>query len=144
MRLPTNLGLKIYLIIFAIFTFSSLISLSRPDGITYTYYNILLTLHAPAGIWYILAILNALISFTILIPLYRRSFNLTGIHIKLFKWLFFVRILTTLLGHNYEVVIIKSAFQGASILMGIIALSIWLLFLYPSFKEHFIYSFRSN
>jgi hypothetical protein len=144
MRLPINLGLKIYLIIFTIFTASSLLSLSVAEGVTYTYYNILFILHKPSGIWYILAILNALLSCLVIIPLYRRAFKQPSILIKLFQCLFYVRIGTTLLGNNYEAVIIQSAFKGSSILMGLITLGVWIIFLYPSFKEHYIYSFRSK
>ncbi len=144
MRLPINLGLKIYLGLFTIFAASSLISLAVPEGIAYTYYNILLILYEPSGFWYIMAILNAILSCTTIIPLYRRAFNLSAIWTSLFQSLFFVRLGTTLLGHNYEAVIIKSAFKGSSLLMGFVTLGVWLLFIFPSFKEHFIYAFRSK
>ena len=141
MKLPTNLGLKIYLILFGIFSFSNLIALSSPEGAAHIYYNILLTFHPPAGIWYVLAILNAVISCACMIPLFRRAFCLGPLWLKFFQWLFFMRLGSTLLGHNYEFITLKSSFTGTPII-AYISIGVWLLFVYPSFKEHHDYAFK--
>ena len=141
MKLPANLGLKIYLIIFGIFCFSDLMALSLPEGGTYIYYNTLLTFYHPAGIWYVFAILNALLSCLCLFALFRRAFSLTPVWKELFQWLFFARIATAILGHNYEFLALKSAFIGTPVI-GYISIGVWFLFTYPSFKEHYCYAFK--
>ena len=143
MRLTNNLGLKIYTVIFAAYAGSSLISLEHPEGTTGMYYKTLATLHHPSMFWYIMALVNAVFTCAAVIPLFDRSFNRPGNAIKFFQYLFFIRLATALLGHNYELVTIKSAFLSAP-LVGIASLGIWLLFMFPSFKEHAVYAFSTQ
>jgi hypothetical protein len=140
MKLPNNLGLKAYIILFFIFALGDLTSLTSPDGGTSLYYNTLLRFHHPAIIWYILAILDALLGCLTVIPMALRAFNKPPIWIHLFQILFILRIFTTFLGHNYEYIVLKSALIGTPII-GWLTLGIWAMFAFPSFKEHFIYAF---
>ena len=57
--------------------------------------------------------------------------------------LFVLRILTIFLGHNYEWVVVKSALLGTP-LMGWLILGVWGTFIFPSFKEHYIYAFGTR
>jgi hypothetical protein len=141
MKLPTNLGLKIYLILFGLFSFSELIALSTTESAAYIYYNTLLTFHPPAGTWYVLAIVNAVISCACMIPLFRRAFSLPRLWIKSFQWLFWMRLGSTVLGNNYEFVTLRSCLIGTP-LIAYILIVVWLLFFFPSFKEHYIYAFK--
>ncbi len=140
MRLPTNLGLKLYLILFTIFATGSLISLAIPEGGTFTYYNIIIGLWDTARIWYILALLDAILSCVTFIPLFRRAFTLAPRWTRLFRCLFILRVATFFWGHNYEFLVVRAAFHGTPYIGGI-TLGVWLLFIYPSFREHHTYAF---
>ena len=143
MRLPNNLGLKIYLIIYTIFSLTGLQALSHPKAAVFTYYNILITFDPSAGIWYVFSVLDSLIGCLIIIPLFRRAFSMVNLWTRLFRWVFYARIATTILGHNYEYLAIRSSFYNAPML-GYITLGVWVLFLYPSFRELHTYAFRTK
>ena len=143
MKLPNNLGLKVYLILFSIFALGDITALMLPDGATYIYYNTLLRFQHTAIIWYLGAILNAILGCLAIIPMYLRAFGKRPVCIQLFQMLFVLRIVTIFLGHNYESVVLKSAFIGTPV-MGFLTLGIWSLFSFPSFKEHYIYAFQSK
>jgi hypothetical protein len=143
MKLPNNLGLKGYTILFAIFAMGTLTSLTTPDGGTYIYYNTLLRFHPPSILWYILGLLDAILGCLAVIPLILRAWNRPPVVIQLFQLFFMLRIVMIFFGHNYEWLVIKSAFLGTPII-GWLTLGIWALFVFPSFKEHFIYAFRSK
>ena len=143
MKLPNNLGLKAYLLLFGIIALGNFFSLTTSDGTTYIYYNTLLRFHHAAITWYVLAVLDALLGCLTVIPLARRAFGKTPILIQLFQIFFILRILLIFLGHNYEWVVIRSALAGTP-LMGFILLGVWGLFIFPSFKEHYIYAFPSK
>ncbi len=143
MRLQNNLGLKLYLILFTIFSFSALLTLFEPRAAQYIYYNTLIRFYPLATAWYLLAILNACLACTSIIPLFYRAFALVPKWTKLFQWLFFLRLIATFIGHNYEFIIVKSSIMNNP-LIGALGLGIWMLFVFPSFKEHLIYAFRSK
>ena len=141
MRLPINLGLKIYLCLFAIICASSLTALLIPEGGTFIYYNTLLTFNERATTWYTLAIFDATLSCLAVIPIFRRAFNLPLHYEKFFQLLFFLRLAGLTLGHNYEYLVLKAAFRGTP-LIGWITIAVWFLFIFPSFKEHYSYAFK--
>ena len=143
MKLPNNLGLKAYLTIFTVFSLGTLASLSSPDGNTYVYYNTLVRFHHPALIWYIFAALDAVLGCLSAIPLALRAFEKPVVWASLFQIFFFLRLLTTVLGHNYEWIILKSAFIGTPNI-GWLTLLVWGIFTFPSFKEHYIYAFHPS
>jgi hypothetical protein len=140
MKLPTNLGLKAYLILFAIFAFSNLMALISSDGATAIFYNTMTIFFSPAIIWYLLAALDALLSCLTVLPLCLRAFGQTPRWTGLFQWLFILRIICIFAGHRYEYIVLKSSFLGTP-LLGWLALGVWTLFVFPSFKEHYIYAF---
>ena len=92
MKLPNNLGLKIYLAFFTVFSFSCLLSLAIPETPSYIYYNSMIKFCPPAAIWYILAIMDAILNFTGVIVLIRRAFGLKAQWTTLFQWFFFLRL----------------------------------------------------
>ena len=141
MRLPMNLGLKIYLCLFAVIAGASLTALLTPDGTTFIYYHTLRTFHPPASIYYTMAIFDAALSCLISVVLFRKAFNLPPLYESSLRILFALRVAGLFLGHNYEFVSLKASFHGAP-LMGWITLGIWGLFIFPSFKEHYLYAFK--
>ena len=141
MRLPNNLGLKIYVALFAVYCLSNLANLSLAAGEAYIYYNTLLTLHNPSRIWYVLAIMDNIFSCLCLIPLTRRAFTRPRQDIKFFQWLFLLRLATLLPGNHYPYMIVKAAFNGSSTL-GMLTIGTWAIFIFPSFKEHYTYAFK--
>jgi len=143
MKLPNNLGLKAYTILFSIVALGNFLSLTTPDGGTYIYYNTMLRFHHGVIIWYVLAVLDAVLGCLTTIPLARRAFDKKPIWTQLFQLFFILRILTIFLGHNYEWVILRSAFFGTPVI-GWLLLGIWGLFAFPSFKEHYIYAFQTK
>jgi hypothetical protein len=143
MKLPNNLGLKAYVLLFTVVALGNFLSLTKPEGSTYIYYNTLLRFNDATIIWYALAILDAVLGCLAAIPLAFRAFSKPPVWIKLFQIFFVLRILTIFLGHNYEWVVLKSAFLGTP-LMGWLTLGVWSIFMFPSFKEHYIYAFRSK
>jgi hypothetical protein len=143
MKLPRNLGLKAYTIIFTIFALGGLSALTSPDGETYIYYNTLLSFHSAAIISYSLAILDAVLGCLAIIPLTLRAFERPQIWARILRILFILRIMTLFLGHSYEWIVIKSALVGTPII-GWLTIGVWGLFIFPSFKEHFIYAFQSK
>jgi Na+/melibiose symporter-like transporter len=143
MKLPNNLGLKAYVILFSIVAMGSFLSLTQTEGSTYVYYNTLLRFNSAALIWYVLAILDAILGCLTALPLTLRAFSKPPIWTRLFQIFFILRILTIFLGHNYEWVVLRSAFIGTPI-VGWLTLAVWCGFTFPSFKEHFIYAFQSK
>lgn len=143
MKLPNNLGLKIYIIIFGIVALGNFLSLTSPEGSTYVYYNTLLRFNGAAATWYVLAILDAILGCLVVIPLALRAFAKPRVWSRLFQIFFILRIFTMFLGHNYEWIVIKSSFLGTPV-MGWLLLGIWSAFMFPSFNEHYIYAFRSK
>jgi hypothetical protein len=143
MKLPNNLGLKAYIILFAIFAWGSFTALITPDGGTHIYYNTFLRLHNLAIIWFIFAILDSLLGILTVIPLLLRAFEKPLICPRVIRHLFILRLFMIIPGHNYEWVVLKSTFIGTPT-VGWITLGVWALFTFPSFKEHFVYAFRSK
>ncbi len=143
MKLPNKLGLKAYLIVFSILAFGNFTSLLIPDGNSFIYYNTLLRFQSIAVIWYVLAIVDAILGCFTVIPLIFQAWNKKPFLTGLFKIFFALRIITIFLGHNYEWVILKSSFIGSPVL-GISTLAIWIAFSFPSFKEHYSYAFHSK
>ena len=100
MKLPRNLGLKAYLILFMIVATGNLLSLTMPDGENYIYYNTLLRFHHPAIIWHILGMLDGILGCLATIPLARRAFDMPSVWTGLFRLFFILRNVTLYLGHN--------------------------------------------
>lgn len=143
MKLPNNLGLKAYIILYTIFALGTFTALTAPDGSTCVYYQTLLILHPPAFVWYVLALLDASLGCLAVIPMTLRAFGKPRILGDFFQMLFVLRLLSTFLGHNYEYMVLKSAFIGTPA-VGWITLGVWGLFAFPSFKEHYVYAFRTK
>ena len=143
MKLPNNLGLKAYIIIFTVVALGNFLSLIMPDGDTCIYYNTLLRFHHPAVIWYMLAVLDAVLGCLTVIPMALRAFEKPSVCLQLFQVFFVLRLFTTIFGHNYEWIVLRSAFIGTP-LVGWLTLGVWTLFAFPSFKEHFVYAFRTR
>ncbi len=141
MRLPINLGLKLYLIVFAVFAILSVLSIGVPDGSAFIYYNVLWRLNPVSMIWYALAMLDVIVTCLCLVPLFERAFSQPPRWIRFYQWLFVMRAITFIVGHNYEFLNVRSAFHDTP-LRGYLYLGIWLLFMYPSFKEHYTHSYR--
>ena len=141
MRLPNNLGLKLYVAIFAVFCLCGLMNLSLSGSEINTYYSTLFTLHLPARAWYVFAILDGIFSCLSVIPLTYRAFTMPPQNIAFFQWLFFLRLSALLPGNNYQYVVVKAAFHG-SMLLGLLTLGVWAVFIIPSFKEHHAYAFK--
>ncbi len=141
MRLPNNLGLKVYIALFALFCLSHLASLCLPTSEAFIYYNTLFTFYAFSRILYMFAILDAALACLSVIPMALLAFERPQQNVRFFQWLFFLRLATLLPGNNYQYVIVKSAFHG-SMLLGVLTLGIWALFILPSFKEHHAYAFK--
>ncbi len=141
MRLPNNLGLKIYVALFAIFCLCGLANISLSESETYTYYNTLLTLHPPSRAWYVFAILDSILSCVSVVPLTLRAFAKPRQDIRFFQCLFFLRLVALLPGNHYQYMVVRSAFHGST-LMGLLTLGTWAIFIFPSFKEHHTYAFK--
>ncbi len=143
MRLPINLGLKVYLLLFAIFAITTLVSLCSPEGDTFIYYNIILRLNPLGFLWYALAIFDAIITCMVIAPLSEKAYSRTSHWIIFYRWLLILRIPAFCLGHNYDFLMLRAAFHDTPA-RGYITLGVWLLFLYPSFREHYKLVFHSK
>jgi len=140
MKKRTHWAWKVYFSLFSIGTLLNLIILLSGESSASQYYQILAAFKHSYLLYYYLNVINVIIDILSLVP-----FFLFVFHIRLFRpivWqiLFQARILFFLAGHRYEWQTIRS-FAYTDLLSTILAIILFVLFVFPSYIACFKYAF---
>ena len=143
MNSKIGLRWKIYFFLFLPIACGNALSVVYPESPLYVYYHVLISFHKDYMFFYLLNVINALVNTLCLIPLFLYVFQVSFLSKRLWQWLFVIRIIFDIIGHDYEIKFFKSLFYinvwyGLSSLILLIALTI------PSYFACFRYAFRQK
>lgn len=143
MKLPEKLFEKAYFILFTWLCLGELAALITPNSEVYIYYHALKAFYPPAGAFYHLALIRAVLTLICLAPLFNYAFNQKKDWAWFFKPLLFVRVIADLTGHNYEWQFIKTLYHTA-MFTPLAALAVWGGISFLSYKAHFLCAFKTS
>ncbi len=143
MLLKIGLRWKIYFFIAAPLTLGNFLAVLHPDSPLYAYYHILMTFDADFTLFWGLNIASGLLNFISLIPFFLYVFQIKFLKLRIWQWLFALRVIFDLTGHSYEVSFFKSLFYSNpqyALSMILLSLAVYI----PSYIACYKYSFREE
>lgn len=143
MRLPQRLTYRIYFFFIAWIVLTDLFVLITPDSEGYVYYHTMEALLPPAVMFYRYALLSAVVNIICLGALFAYAFNWKPAGGWFWRPLFLTRIATDVLGHNFELQALKSAFHAERGLL-VTTLVVYAFLLIPSYYAHYCHAFRKT
>ena len=132
-----NFVWKFYFLIFCLICFLKLVELFSPQATLYTFYHILIAFDPSNSVSYIFSILAALITCLCAVPVYCFAFEKYTFNKTFFHWLFFLRIIMDIAGHQYEWLFVQSFFRE-SWWLGLSCLGVIVLPILPSYIAHYL------
>ena len=111
-----------------------------PDSPVYTYYHVLAAFHPRYNLTYCLHIASVFINLVNLIPFYCYVFRKTSSLMGFWRFMFVVRIISEVVGHDYEYKLIRSLFFSNT-LLALATLLLYTLILVPSYFAVFQFTF---
>ena len=126
-----------------LFTFTALAHayyFFKPNSAPVVYYVMLMGFHKAYAVIFFLNILAVLATLASSVPMLCCAFGI-DFRLRLWQWLFYLRVFTDLAGHHYEWKFLQTIF-AYDILYGLLAVASWLIPLIPSYIAHYLYAFK--
>lgn len=143
MKLPKNLGWKIYFVFFFFWASSYTFELLWPHTAIHLFYRILMAFHGTLKIFFIFNVVYAFFELLAAIGIYLYIYEISFLDRRIWRHIFWIRIILSLFGRLYETIFVKSLIVNAPSVGWAFLISAASL-LIPSYLILYKYAFRKE